>query len=248
MLNKTTKSGFTLAEVLLTLSIIGIVASMVIPGLINTTNKQEYVTALKKNYSAMNSSLRLYMANNGCAGNLRVCISSLSNDTDLYNVFKPSLNVTKDCGSAGGMGCFAKGISYKSLNPALADRGVLDNAASTYKIQLADGASIAFDLQDSSCSLSSGYLAEDPLLHTCGYFSVDVNGAKAPNQAGRDLFQFFITASGIYPKGMNNDLDYAYANGMPGCDPASANDSSSPREGRGHGCTAKVILEGVMNY
>ncbi|MFA6990020.1 MAG: hypothetical protein WC197_08130, partial [Candidatus Gastranaerophilaceae bacterium] len=73
-------------------------------------------------------------------------------------------------------------------------------------------------------------------------------GSKAPNQEGRDTFHFFITSSGIYPKGMPDDADYAYANGMPGCDPTSANVNATPREGAGRGCTSKVLLEGAMNY
>ena len=46
-------SGFTLAEVLITLVIVGIIAAMTIPTLINKTNNQEYVSRLKKTYSTM---------------------------------------------------------------------------------------------------------------------------------------------------------------------------------------------------
>ena len=45
--------GFTLAEVLITLVIIGVIASMTIPTLMNKTNKQEYVSRLKKAYSTL---------------------------------------------------------------------------------------------------------------------------------------------------------------------------------------------------
>ena len=42
------KKGFTLAEVLITLGIIGVVAAMTLPALVNKTQNQELVTAFKK--------------------------------------------------------------------------------------------------------------------------------------------------------------------------------------------------------
>ena len=42
------KSGFTLAEVLVTLMIIGVIAAMTIPSLMQSTAQQEYRAAYKK--------------------------------------------------------------------------------------------------------------------------------------------------------------------------------------------------------
>ena len=47
------KCAFTLAEVLITLGIIGVVAAMTLPTLINMTNKKELEVALKKTYSEL---------------------------------------------------------------------------------------------------------------------------------------------------------------------------------------------------
>ena len=52
MLNKI-KNGFTLAEVLITLVIIGVVAALTIPNVIYETKKKEYSSRLKKFYSTM---------------------------------------------------------------------------------------------------------------------------------------------------------------------------------------------------
>lgn len=45
--------GFTLAEVLITLGVIGIVAAMTLPALVHNYQEQEYVTRLKKSVSAL---------------------------------------------------------------------------------------------------------------------------------------------------------------------------------------------------
>lgn len=59
------KLGFTLAEVLITLVIIGVIAAMTVPSLMQNTNAQEYKSALKKAISGLNQALQLEYALNG---------------------------------------------------------------------------------------------------------------------------------------------------------------------------------------
>src|SRR5574344_184193 len=59
------RSAFTLAEVLIVLGIIGIVASMTIPTLMNKVAKQEYLTALKKFYSTQTDGWSRLLADEG---------------------------------------------------------------------------------------------------------------------------------------------------------------------------------------
>lgn len=56
--------GFTLAEVLITLGIIGVVAAMTIPSLIAAYNKQLTETRLKKFYSLFNQAIKLSVVEN----------------------------------------------------------------------------------------------------------------------------------------------------------------------------------------
>ena len=53
------RAAFTLAEVLITLGIIGVVAAMTIPTLITTHNKRVVETRLEKFYSSMNQAIRM---------------------------------------------------------------------------------------------------------------------------------------------------------------------------------------------
>lgn len=57
--------AFTLAEVLITLAIIGVVAAMTIPSVIVNTNQQEFKTGLRKAVSVLNSSITMNMAMEG---------------------------------------------------------------------------------------------------------------------------------------------------------------------------------------
>ena len=62
------KLAFTMAEVLITIGIIGLVAAMTLPGLINNAQNKEKVTALKKAYSVLSQATLLAVELNGDAG------------------------------------------------------------------------------------------------------------------------------------------------------------------------------------
>ena len=59
------KRGFTLAEVLITLAIIGVVAAISIPSVISNSQQQEFRTGLKKAISVLNSAITMNMAIDG---------------------------------------------------------------------------------------------------------------------------------------------------------------------------------------
>ncbi len=60
-------TGFTLAEVLVTLAVIGIVASMTIPNLVQSYKRKVYSTKLKYFYSMMSQAVKLSEIDNGNA-------------------------------------------------------------------------------------------------------------------------------------------------------------------------------------
>ncbi len=59
------KKGFTLAEVLITLAIIGVVAAISIPSVISNSQQQEFKTGLRKAVSVLNSAITMNMAIDG---------------------------------------------------------------------------------------------------------------------------------------------------------------------------------------
>jgi len=83
MTRYTFTKGFTLAEVLITLGIIGVVAAMTLPSLIGKTNKRETSARLKKFNSMMYQVVMLSEQENGPAETW----SSETNDTDIEAYF-----------------------------------------------------------------------------------------------------------------------------------------------------------------
>jgi len=59
------KNAFTLAEVLITLGIIGVVAALTMPSLITNYQKKQTVVRLQKAYSALSQAVKLSQAQNG---------------------------------------------------------------------------------------------------------------------------------------------------------------------------------------
>ncbi len=59
------ENGFTLAEVLITLAIIGVVAAIAIPSVISNSQQQEFKTGLRKAVSVLNSAITINMALDG---------------------------------------------------------------------------------------------------------------------------------------------------------------------------------------
>ena len=59
------KNGFTLAEVLITLAIIGVVATLTLPSLMTNTGEQQYKTALKKGLNTLSEAGQMNSALEG---------------------------------------------------------------------------------------------------------------------------------------------------------------------------------------
>ena len=81
------KSAFTLAEVLITLAIIGVVAAMTIPTLISDYQEKATITKLKVTYSMLANAWQLAYANSG--------EFKEDDPDDLYNYISPYIRFTK---------------------------------------------------------------------------------------------------------------------------------------------------------
>lgn len=235
--------AFTLAEVLITLAIIGIVAAMTIPVVMNGTNNSETVAKVKKYQSIFSQAVMKYETDNACLGDLSACGGAFSGNRDpvtAWGIFKPYFNVVKDCGTSTG--CFNPGVTYKNLNGTSA--GILDNNAQFNKVVMADGTLLALFDDTLNCANNLSTTNSGPLYNSfCGSLYVDLNGSKGPNQYGRDVFAWYMVKSNVYPVGVFDDWHR-------GCDPSS-NDityDANGAPGEGIGCTSKILQDGAVNY
>lgn len=81
------KKGFTLAEVLITLGIIGIVAAMTMPSLIQNYKKKEYSTRLKRFYSTMSQAVKLSEIDNDTVLNWNYTANLDKESSEPTNIF-----------------------------------------------------------------------------------------------------------------------------------------------------------------
>ena len=222
------KAAFTLAEVLITLGVIGVVAAMTIPTL--TTKIREKVAAnkLKDTYAILAEAYKLAVAENGPAEGWDIGDrDSQDGGKKLYEIFKPHLKLSQDC--ATNNGCFYQG-TYKALfnnNWAWQPSSHIPYS----RCQLMNGVVLGFWSAGSGCEWSS---ADSNL---CGSIWVDINGIDQPNKAGEDFFYFSISDKGIILPNMGNTGTYNTK--------CKYNDTSNTNGGA---CTKWVIRKGNFDY
>lgn len=165
------KKAFTLAEVLITLGIIGVVAALTIPVLIMNYQKKQTVTQLKKVYSALQQSIQMSQTEYEDISDWDWTLNA--NDFFMKYLAK-NFNVIKNCGTE--QGCWN-------------NTGILTLSGTEY---------IPNPLKSSGWSslvLSDGvYISLYKVENNHVHFMVDLNGSKKPDMLGKDIFEMTFTS------------------------------------------------------
>lgn len=179
------KKAFTLAEVLITLGIIGVVAAMTMPALINKYQSKVFETAFKKQYSVIQNAIEY---------------STMVNAYQNCYVYYPKGNISyvyerSDCEAL--QNDLVESLKLTPLSKEIFKNYKTDKAA----IFAAGGSSI-----NGNCSYDSGVLRSTPYMLPDGailmvaikgvsYPSIviDVNGEKGPNKWGYDVFFMMLS-------------------------------------------------------
>lgn len=161
--------GFTLAEVLITLGIIGVVAAMTIPTLMNSTGQAEFKSGFKKAISALNQAVTMNVALADSDFSV-LNGASFATDGSIANMFLTRMNVVS--------------TTTAFLSTAgLIDEGKTDNTSpsvsgtTNYTLFLNDGSAIGIKVAAANCILGTAAVTGG----SCSAI-VDVNGAKKPNR------------------------------------------------------------------
>jgi prepilin-type N-terminal cleavage/methylation domain-containing protein len=208
--------AFTLAEILITLLIIGVVASLVIPNLINDIQDQQYKVAWKKAYAEISQATARVMSDNG--GTLINFCSTL-NTSCIVNNFSQYLSTTKICQSNTGGACMDGKYSLLG-NSYFANSAIMDVNSSVFYLSNGSSLLIRWHSQDCTFSINS---------NRCGWMLIDTNGSKGPNIAGKDVYAISIHQNKIIPYGA---IGAAFDN---------AGDCTST--GNGNSCAAQFLYQ-----
>lgn len=225
--------AFTLAEVLITLGIIGVVAAMTMPVLIQKYQEKITANKLKKFESIMSQAFLMSTTENGTPDEWGLDSSTEITEPVLSNKLVPYLQIIKDCGLKGG--CFYNSMIKFMNNSNWANLSIPTGWGQMTFI-LADGSLVAANVVSSNCSSERGTSKE--LKNICALVYYDVNGSASPNIFGKDFFTFYLTKYGIIPMGTSNELEnmHSFTKDCIGTSPS------------GMGCAAWVIQNENMDY
>ena len=174
------KKGFNLAEVLITLGIVGVVASLTLPNVISNYKKARTVAKLKHSYSAISQALTLAEAEYGDSANWGIEFKE-GTPTENFNREEYLTNFVQKF----ILPYFKSAKDYGFIN-ALLKFGYTGSSWTSYYFMLPNGALV-------ETTFSTGCVKyEGDVCVQSGYYNlllkIDINGFNPPNQKGKDIF------------------------------------------------------------
>lgn len=225
--------AFTLAEVLVTLMIIGVIASITIPTLKKTSDEKAYVAGALKAYSELSAATKSLKRTEGPIPmwSLYATGEPVVDIMNKYKKIMPSVGVPP------------KSYTIQTLNNEATDFGNnFSNSKAT--ITAADGSIYSLLGVNANCPVAYKGTA-------CFMMLVDVNGSKDPNMIGVDVFAFNILRNGdVVPVKGKCPPDKS----TDSTDDSDSNDDSDSTglltfdQTYGMGCTARVITEKDISW
>ncbi len=215
-------TAFTLAEVLITLGIIGIVAAMTIPTLMQKYYEKQVIAKAKETQSIISQALKIaeeeYDTPENWGLDLTTSMWKRENAQKIADALRKGMKFSLDCGTSDREGkcCYNKPVHY--LNGTLSHNYAIESGF--YKVVLMNGVSLWFGIRGD--------------LNQIDFF-FDVNGNNSPNTIGKDIFAL------SYRMGQGLMID-----GAPGDD--TPYQTNCKLDGLGWGCLYYITQFGNMNY
>ena len=173
------RSGLTMSEVLFTLAIIGVIASLTIFGLVAKISDTKNIVALKKFYTSISQVTMFVILDRSSPNYWGLDEYSQDSSALAFSYYKPYFKVVRECSNETG--CWQYPTKFLSgkvyLKRAQMNVYPRDIVRSEFGVNV-DKDSVVF--------------------------IIDVNGNSFPNQMGRDIFAFVLNDSEIVPSGFDN--------------------------------------------
>ena len=216
---------------MITLVIIGVVAALTIPNLLQKYQEQTTVERLKKFYSTISNAYTQAKMNEGPVDEWGwEDYNAVNGSVNGLNKLVPYLKVEKNCGSTND--CFPN-ANYKKFRH---DQSFNTRYTQRYaKALLSDGTAFAVETYSKDCSYVMG--TSKDLKEVCAIIHVDINGHEKPNIIGKDYFFFYLTKNAIIPAGVKEAFYFSLSSCTTVSDTAT-----------GYGCAAWVVYKGNMDY
>lgn len=216
--NKNKLTAFTLAETIITMAILGVIAALTIPGLTMSMQKSEHVSGMKKAYSTLSQAISKMNFENDIANYTKFWLT----DDEFWKTFLKQLRTMDVCAN-GQQGCFTD-EPIKTLNGT--NLGTYNGK--NYTVRTVDGYS--YQYTPGNVQASTYGIEEKDAQKALGLFLVDVNGNRRPNTLGRDMYYFiYVEEKGIIPAGFYNHSD-------------------CQKDGNGYTCAGRLMKEIKMKY
>lgn len=216
------RKAFTLAEVLITLGIIGVVAVLTLPPLIAKYKERVIIIKLKKVYNTISQAYERAISENGTPDTWGLIAQNDPKSAEIFaDKIRPYLNVSKYCGRATG--CW-KNVTYTYLSGGNYDNPETNTRAA--KFVLSDGALVEIVVMSPDCSAAPD---------ACAFICVDINGKSPPNQAAKDLFTFRFLKNRVIPQGTDESPEQMF-------------EANCKITSTGNGCTAWAVINENMEY
>ena len=224
---KSRKIAFTLAEVLITLGIIGVVAGMTLPSVITKYQDKVLINKTKKAFAQFQNVLSLASVGNGTPGDNSLTFPKDVSATTVTKNLAQYYKGAQVCTSRSQKGCSKYYYNILFGTPLYNNDSEAIYSSGLYYDRLitVDGAIFAISSNHTGCDrtrytgITTNNAGEiiynsdgtpktyDYYSSICANIDVDVNGVKGPNQYGRDVFHFWVYA---------NKLDYNTGKGLGG--------------------------------
>lgn len=203
---KRKRDGFTLSEVLITLSIVGILAILVLPGLIKDTNNKAMMANLQSSVSTLNNAVQNEILSKGARTiddtNIKSNPEEFLQTLDIMNLSKTDI--------------FAD--SYKSLSGNNIAKPQSLEAGATLKNGVAVG------LKTYKSIISSALVNNNS---SCTIVYLDINGKNPPNIVGVDLFALKLSWTNLALEASDMVQHFGELGAFPGGTIGATNDNAT---------------------